>query len=174
MTKLIVAFVAVLLLLGAYYLYDVNVSYKYERDVMAEWNLADKSSTINAKRQHMDKFVANLERQNLQGKYNALIYETPDNSFDANFVALKTLQQRLHEIEGMDVRSFEYQTAIQQITAQEQGEAANMLDVFRGTWYLKHHFLLWSYVGGIINSFLVLSAIILGLILLFWLIDIYG
>lgn len=125
----------------------VRASWEYEQSIGCHWSLADKSSTIPAKAEHLDKFATALERQNLSGKHNAIIYPTADNSFDANLTALKTLQTRLHEIEGMPVESFQYQTAIQQITQQEQGEASAMLDVFSGTWLLERHFFLWDWVG---------------------------
>lgn len=165
-TKLIITFIVATVLLAIYGFLSVRAHYEYEREVKASWTLADKSSTIPAKRQHLDKFVSILENQGLNGRYNALMYPTADNSFDANVTALKTLQQRLHEIEGMDIRSFEYQTAIQQITAQEQGEAQAMLEVFEGTWYLKNHFLMWDYVSILIFILLGATAVVSGFILL--------
>jgi hypothetical protein len=168
MRKVPLITLTVLVILAALYtVFWVRASYEYERTVKAEWSLADKSSTIPAKREHVDKFVKTLEDSGLEGKYNALIFPTADNSFDANFAALKTLQQRLHEIEGMDIRSFEYQTAIQQITAQEQGEAKAMLDVFEGVWYLKYHIFMWEYINVIISVFLMLSIAAAALCLVF-------
>jgi hypothetical protein len=139
---------------------SIRGSYEYERTVAAEWSLADKSSTIPAKGQHLDKFVAALEGQGFQGQYNAVIFPTPDNSFDTNLEALKTLQNRLHEIEKMDVSSFQYQTAIQQITAQEQGEARKMLQVFEGVWWKTHHLMAWDWIQFLWVSFgiILLSA----------------
>lgn len=125
---------------------NVRSGYEYEREIHSYWSLADKSSTISAKAAYLDKFVVVLEQQGLSGQYNAILFPTPDNSFDLNLQALKTLQGRLHEIQQMNVTSFEYQTAIQQITAQEQGEAKVMLDVFEGAWYKQRHFLLWDWI----------------------------
>lgn len=113
------------------------------------WTLADRASTIDYKSQQIDLFVEALEKQGLAGTNDALILKTPENSFDENFKTLKSLQTRLTEIKTMDPRSFEYQTAIQQITAQEQGEAKQMLDVLQGCWYKQHHFLIWGVIGGI-------------------------
>lgn len=125
---------------------ETRASYQYEREVHSYWSLADKSSTITAKAGYLDQFVRALGQQGLAGTYDAVIYPTLDNSFDANFEALKSLQGRLHEIQQMNVTSFEYQTAIQQITAQEQGEAKAMLNVFEGAWFKRHHFMLWDWV----------------------------
>ncbi len=139
-------------------------SYEYERDIGSEWSLADKSSTISAKSEHINRFVAALEREGLSGEYDAIFLYTQNNSFDANFAALKTLQQRLREIEGMSPSSFEYQTAIQQITAQEQGEAQEMLSVFNGVWWKINYFLMWDWVGQMV--FLVgITLLIVGAIL---------
>jgi predicted RND superfamily exporter protein len=123
--------------------------YDYENDYLSYWHLADKSSTIPKKAEYIDKFVTVLEKSNMEGEYNALILKTPNNSFDSNMEALKSLQSRLQEVQGMDVTSFQYQTAIQQITEQEQGEAGDMLKVFHGIWWKTHHFLLWDWVGFI-------------------------
>jgi hypothetical protein len=123
--------------------------YHLEKDFLSYWSLADKSSTIIKKSEYLDKFVEALEKQNFEGKYNALFLNTPDNNFDQNFVVLKSLQQRLHEIKGMNVSSFEYQTAMQQITGQEQGEASAMIRIFRGVWWKENHFLLWNWVCGV-------------------------
>jgi hypothetical protein len=55
----------------------------------------------------------------------------------------------LDEIQKMNVASFEYQTAIQQITAQEQGEAQAMLEVFSGIWWKNNYIFLWEWIAGL-------------------------
>jgi len=127
----------------------IKGTYTYEKDVYSYWKLADKASTIPQKAIYVDKFVVALDQLGYQGTYNAIIFPTPDNSFDKNMEALKSLQTRLHEIELMDVTSFEYQTAIQQITGQEQGEASAMLNEFRGLWWKNNHFLLWNWIAAV-------------------------
>jgi hypothetical protein len=89
------------------------------------------------------------------------------NSFDMNFDALKTLQVRLHEIEKMDITSFQYQTAIQQITSQEQGDAMSMLTVFEGTWFKENHFLLWGWVCSTLVIILIVLFFV-GIIIWNW------
>jgi hypothetical protein len=161
----IVVWTAVLIVAG------VRTSYQYEREIYSYWSLADKSSTITAKTHYVDQFVQVLEQQGLNGDYNAILYPTPDNSFDLNLQALKTLQGRLREIERMNVTSFEYQTAIQQITAQEQGEAKQMLDVFEGAWYKRHHPMLWDWILGLqvgVGLLLVLPGIGFGAMIYGW------
>lgn len=125
----------------------IKAYFEYQKTINAEWELADRSSTIAAKREHIDKFIANVEKCGLEGTYDALLFPNETNGFDANLIALKTLQARLHEIEGMDIRSFEYQTAIQQITAQEQGEAQSMLQTIEGTWWKKFYLPVYGLVG---------------------------
>lgn len=138
----------------------IHSSYEYENSIYSFWSLADKSSTIPAKSQYIDQFVLALDQQGFAGRYDATIYPTPDNSFDANFTALKTLQSRLHEISTMNPASFEYQTAIQQITAQEQGEAKPMLDTFEGVWYLEHYPLLWNWHGVLLILALLSTTVV--------------
>lgn len=128
-------------------IFEIKSYYEYQNQYQSYWELADKSSTIEDKSLYVDKFVEVLENSGLQGSYNAVIYPTPTNSYDNNIKALKSLQSRLKEIKTMDVKSFEYQTAIQQITAQEQGEASAMLNVLSGCWMKVHYFFLWDWIG---------------------------
>ena len=111
----------------------------YTNDIYGYWTLADKSSTIEAKSEYINKFVSALDNAGLSGYHNAIFFKNQDNSFDLNLKALKTLSDRLEQIKTMDSKSFEYQQAIQQITAQEQGEAEDMLNVFKGCWTLKNY-----------------------------------
>lgn len=127
----------------------VRGGFQYEAQVGSYWSLADKSSTIEQKALYIDRFVNALAEQNFYGQHDAMFYPTDDNSFDKNFQALNSLQTRLHEIQGMDIKSFEYQTAIQQITAQEQGEAQPMLDIFKNVWWKNHHWTLWGVPFGV-------------------------
>ena len=119
-------------------------NYHYERDYESYWNLAEKASTIQQKAVYMYKFVAGFKGKGFEGDYNAVFFKTPDNSFDKNLEALQSLKTRLDEIQKMNVASFEYQTAIQQITAQEQGEAQAMLDVFSGIFEAFRRLMRWT------------------------------
>jgi hypothetical protein len=127
----------------------IYVSYRYSNDVTSYWSLADKASTIEQKAHYINIFVEKLESVGLDGKHSRIIFKTPDNSFDNNLFALKSFQMRLHEIMGMDIKSFEYQTALQQITGQEQGEAGEMLSVFRSTYMLHNYPMMWGWFLGI-------------------------
>lgn len=138
----------------------VRGEYEYEAYLGSHWSLADKSSTIPQKSAHINRFVSALEAQKFEGMHNATIYLTPDNSFDRNLDALRSLQSRLREIQGMNPSSFEYQTAIQQITQQEQGEAQPMLEVFYGVWWLKHHSWLWNWHFSILTGVLALVGVL--------------
>lgn len=146
---------------------NIVASYQYSKNVLSYWKLADKSSTIVEKSRNLDLFVAQFSDEKYKGKYDAVIFKTPDNSFDGNFKALTSMQLRLQEIKTMDVSSFEYQTAIQQITAQEQGEAFDILDTLNGIWYKVNYFYLWDWIGF---TFIILSVAILsvGLMIRFW------
>ena len=136
----------------------IIASWRYENTISASWDLADKASTIPQKAKYIDQFIANLKASGLQGQYNALWLKTPNNSFDANLEQLETLQVRLHEIQNMDVASFQYQTAIQQITDQEQGEAHNMLSIFKGVWYKAHYLYLWDWVLAVLIILLIVAG----------------
>lgn len=127
-------------------IFGVVCNYKYEQTISSDWTLAEKASTIKQKSDYIDKFIVDLQNSNLSGKYDAIWLQTPNNSFDKNFEAIKSLQSRLHDIQNMDITSFPYQSAIQQITAQEQGEARDMLSVFKGVWIKDNYFILWDWI----------------------------
>lgn len=124
-----------------------KAKHEYVDEIRCYWDLSIKSSTIEEKSKYVDEFVTVLENSGFEGKHNVLFYPNKNNSFDYNLKCLKSLQGRLHDIQHMDINSFEYQAAIQQITAQEQGQAGNMLYVFKGIWWKHNYFLLWNWVG---------------------------
>lgn len=139
---------------GIYADYILNKEYK------SYWTLADRSSTLEAKEQYITIFVDKLnENRQDFSEYNALFLKTKQNSFDYNLQAVMTLQSRLREIKNMNTSSFEYQTAIQQITAQEQGEAQEMLQDIYSCWYLKNYPLLWNWIAMIFGCLIFLMII---------------
>lgn len=137
----------------------VVADYQYDRDFGSYWSLADKASRLDQKADYINTFTSRLEASGLRGSYNALLLKTTDNSFDKNFEALKSLQSRMEEIRTMDARSFEYQQAISQITAQEQGEAKAMIGVLEGCWYVQNHILLWDWVAIVLCIFMALLTL---------------
>lgn len=132
---------------------SVLADYHYSNEIQSYWDLSVKASTIQQKSVYLDKYVAALEVVRL-AEYDAIWLKTPENNTAQNMVALKSLQGRMHEILGMDVGSFQYQQAMQQITAQEQDEAHSLLGRFEGAWYLEHHFFLWGWIGVLTGLFL--------------------
>jgi hypothetical protein len=127
---------------------EVLADYEYSNSIESYWKLSEKASSLEVKTDYLNKFVAAVESQHLSGN-DALFLRTPDNSVEQNMIALHSLQSRMNEIRGMDVQSFAYQQAIQQITAQEQGEAEHLLGVIEGRWYLEHHILLWDWIDAV-------------------------
>jgi hypothetical protein len=134
----------------------------YQEDYEYHWNLADKSSTIDAKKRHVENFYNALEMGYARGEfasYNAIIFQNPNNKFTENLKALKTLKDRLDEVDQMDPKTFEYNTAIQQITQQEQGEASEMLSNFSQSYMLSEHPISWDWISGVIG----IGAILIGI-----------
>lgn len=128
--------------------HEVLNAYEYSRTIKSYWDLSVKASTLEKKSEYLDEFVAGLNAANLSGN-NAIFLKTPDNSYEQNLAALTSLQKRMHEINEMNPKSFEYQLAIGQITAQEQGEAGKMLEQFEGIWYLNRHPTYWRWLDAI-------------------------
>ena len=134
----------------------IVANYNMEKNYLQLWQLADKSSTISAKQEYMAKFVTALEDGYTKGDFaqnDAIWLKTPNNSFEANLTALKTLSARLKEIQGLNPNSFEYNTAIQQITAQEQGEAKAMIGVFTRCYDLGSYPIVWGWIEVIVGIF---------------------
>lgn len=127
---------------------NIFANYDYENKYISYWNLADKSSTIQAKYEYINQFVNNIEKNSEKfASNNAIFLKTPDNSFKSNLDALVTLRNRLKEIQSIDINSFAYQTAIQQITSQEQGEAHRLIGVIKGCYFLESYPSLWDWIG---------------------------
>lgn len=124
---------------------QIRVGYEYETSIGSYWELSEKASTLQQKSAYLDKYVAAVSAPKAFAKYDATLFPTPNSSFEQNMVALKSLQGRMHQIQGMDEQSFAYQTAIQQITAQEQGEAHGLTSTFEGCWLLRNHPLFWGW-----------------------------
>jgi hypothetical protein len=136
----------------------IKASYSWNNEYLSYWELADRSSSLPAKTEHISTFITKLENSN-SASHNAIFLTTPANSFQGNLDALKTLLVRLKEIQGMDPTSFQYNTAIQQITAQEQGEAQEIIKTLRGCYMKGNYFIVWNWVGGLLCAigFIVLS-----------------
>jgi hypothetical protein len=138
----------------------VMANFQYENSIQSYWELGVKASTLEKKADYLDKFVAAVKVGDLADS-SALWLKTPDESVEQNMVALDSLQKRMHEIQGMDVSSFEYQQAMSQITGQEQGEAQTMLKVFKEAWYMNHHFFLWDWMAFVSFITIMLGSVIM-------------
>lgn len=168
MKKLLVTIPIVsFLLLVAFVACDIYAGYVYDNTIMSYWNLSIKASTLQQKATYLDQYVAATEAANLSGN-DALIFPTPDNNYDQNLIALKSLQKRMHEIEHMDVQSFQYQQAISQITAQEQGEARSMLETLKNIYFKCNHPIFWDIYELLIVSTLLLGIFIPIVLFLWW------
>ncbi len=144
----------------------VHAEYQWNVQYGSLWDLGVKASTIEQKSQYVDKFIQALQTSNLAGTHDAIFLDTPSNGFDENMFALKSLGDRMHSISEMSESSFEYQAAIQQITAQEQDEATDMLIVLKNSWFKVHHYFLWN---GIFICLLIVGtmlATLMGIIII--------
>ena len=151
----------------------IKADYEFENKYAYSWNLADKSSTIEAKYTYITEFVELLNSNKDDfASHNAVWLKTKDNSFDYNLKAITTLRDRLSEIKGMNTSSFEYNTAIQQITAQEQGEAHALINTLKDCYVLQNYFIVWGWMEKILASIIVVLVVI-GAGCLFWIAEDY-
>lgn len=140
----------------------VYVNYEYANKIECNWDLADRASTLAQKAEYIDKFVKALEDCKLEGTNSALFLETPETDFNENMKALKSLQSRLIQISNMSETDFAYQTALQQITAQEQGEAHEMLHHLEDCWQRQNHPTIWNWLLAVVFFIIQALMIILG------------
>jgi hypothetical protein len=145
-------------LLGFHAIQEIYTNYECNRDLLSYWKLSAKASTLKQKSLYLDEFVANLEAARLSGN-NAVILKTPNNSYEQNMATLKSLQSRMEEIKSMDVKSFEYQQAMYQISAQEEGGVNGVGDLI-GVWYLDHHTSVWGWIDVVRWTLEVLFAVV--------------
>ena len=110
----------------------------YVNDCEGYWSLADKSATIEMKSECVDKYVEAVEKLGLTTGHSAIIFHTFNNDMENNFKALLSLQKRLHEIKKLDITSFAYQTAIQQLTQQEWTEAHALTGQFESKYFNRY------------------------------------
>lgn len=169
--KIAIILLSASILLGIYQIKSLIIgNYRFEKDYLQFWELSDKSSTIPAKQKYISEFVLTLENGYKKGdfsSFNAIFLKTPNNNFEANLNALRTLSQRLIEIQEMDPKTFEYNTAIQQITAQEQGDAHKLIGIIKGCYFLNNYFIVWDWIGGCLCFITIAGILICGLWLLF-------
>lgn len=159
MNKLLLTFLILLAANVCYFGSLIYAGFRYEQDISSNWLLAEKASTIEAKSEYIDAFLKTLNSNKFESN-NAIFLKTPNNSFENNVKAIDTLRNRLDQIKQMDIKSFEYQTAIQQITAQEQGEAGQTLSVIKGCWYLENHVLLWDWIATLMVAIIVIADMV--------------
>lgn len=145
MIRLIIFLIGLSLVIGIP-IKKMFINQEYNQEIHNYWVMADRSSLIQDKSEYIDKYVDALEKSNLEGNNANIFLETPTESFDENFKSLKTLQERLHEIKNLDPESFQYNTAINQITSQEQGEASQMNNVIERCWMQENHYLFYIHL----------------------------
>lgn len=126
----------------------VKGDYNYEKQLGSYWELADKSSTLSEKSIYITKFLDSLKASK-HSDYGSVVLQTPSESWELNIRALQSLKDRLEKIRTMDEKSFEYQTAIQQITAQEQGDAKALIGHIKEAWCIENYPLFSNFYGGI-------------------------
>lgn len=141
--------------------------YSYRSNIESYWILADRASTINDKIPYMDKFVDALDISGLQGSNDSLFFPTLESSFDGNMATLKSLQSRLHDLQGQDQNTMQYQTAMQQITGQEMNQAGEMLGRLEGCWWKVNHPMFWNpfFCLGVILS--IIGMLVVGIWMIF-------
>jgi len=129
----------------------INDGIRLNNQLTGYWEMADRSATIEKKSEYLDKYVNAVEKLGLTEGHSAFVFKSFSNKMENNYLALKSLQQRLHEIKSLDVKSFAYQTAISQLTEQEWAQAGEMTSNFTYKWEQVHSFWFRCLVGGLIT-----------------------
>ena len=129
------------------------------------WTMAERASTIEAKTEKVTKFYQSImeNRQDFSSS-SALFWKNQDNNLGNNLVSLKTLVDRLADIQKMNVSSLEYQMAIKQITENEMDQASEMINVIKGSWCMNNYFMTYNFGGWLFMGSII--GIIAGLVLI--------
>lgn len=142
------------------YNHFIAIPAEYDQQIGSHWYMFDESSTIEDKSKHMDEYIVAVEKADMSSN-SGILQLKPSNSLYLNLNALKSLRGRLNQIKGMDANSFEYQTAIQQITEQEaQGDAVK---VIQSCWEKENYYSYYNWM--ICLGFFVIQLV---LVLLGW------
>lgn len=158
--------IAILILPVSRGIFKFYAGYNYDKTIGCYWELADKASTIPQKSEYINKFVTALESAHLENTNANYFFPTPSTTYEENMKALKSLQGRLDSIKVMDEKSFAYQTAIQQITAQEQGEASCMYYAIKDCWIQVNYYTIWNTLLVWVFSIVEIAIIVAGIILI--------
>ena len=140
--------------LGAYW-----VGYTYDREAGGYLGLADDASTAPLKLQYLEQYREAVHRL-VTGKDARLVFGTPQTKVAHQFVVLDSLLERVGEVAALDVSSFEYQVAMDQITGQEFTGAIEVTNGLLKGAYLRQGGLLgylWAIglFAGLAGAFLV-------------------
>lgn len=138
--------------------------YQYDNSIGSYWNLSVKASSLDVKSQYLDQFISAVRAANLSGN-DALIFKTPDNSYEQNFDAITSLQSRMHAFVGQDPTTMAYQQAISQITAQEEDDNSSTIQVINGLWWKSNHYFFWNPIYIIAMFILLLAGVAGGIVL---------
>jgi hypothetical protein len=106
----------------------------------------------------MDKYIDAVEKAKA-AQNSGIFKHAPSNSFNYNLTALKSLRDRLNQIRGMDPNSFQYQTAIHQITEQEANSTSMV--IIENCWQKANHY---SYFNWIICLFFAVIQVVMVLL----------
>ena len=166
-TIFVLVFVFGILLSAGRITFRVYTNYVYKNQVSNYWTLADRASTIQQKSEYIDRFVNALSECHLNGLNANQFIQTPESDFNENIKALSSLQKRMGAIKTMDENSIAYQQAIAQITAQEQGQAQGMLDVFHNCFDRQNFYTVWSPV--VFWVLLIFEGLLICVPCIFWL-----
>ncbi len=120
------------------YLYDVEIGQNV--------SLADDASTAVKKLEYLEKFSVAV-RAKITRNQARFIFKRERLTRDKQLEILETLQTRLREAVSMDPTSFEYQTAMGQITGQEFDHALGEINGIMSSCWLRQSpfaiFCLW-------------------------------
>jgi hypothetical protein len=113
---------------------NAYINYKWKCEAEQYMLLADDASTADIKLLYLRQYRRAIE-QKVTRNDARYIFTQERLTRDAQLGVLATLICRLEQISTMDAKSFEYQTAMQQVTGQEFDHAMTDVDgVFKDCW----------------------------------------
>lgn len=155
-----IIFTVILLVTGFFYFKGfADINKEYTDAVGNYWTFVGISSTLEEKERYIKKYIDAVKTVK-HAEHSAIWYQTAENNYDANVLAIESLYKRLNEIKNMDVKSFEYQLAIRLLTSQELGNTKDVVYELKEAWYLERNVLYFDWICVCIVIVFVVAGII--------------
>ena len=116
---MIIGLIVFVTILAGTFLDSLFLGYPYNANIGSYFDLSDKASKLDTKLDYLKQYSNALVESGLNEGQSTVFFQTKETSLEENYKVLQSLIERMEETKEMEINSFEYQTAIKQITEDE-------------------------------------------------------